>query len=437
MNWLHFFKQKDELKHTFGRGINASVSKDEEKLFNKSYEAFEAKEILLAYECFLKSLINYSNDISNENVIIRQENESLYFELYQGSAIIRGTVTKENLSAEAILCKKSSAHVALKRLILERNYQFTYAYYFSDDEHIKLKLSLDNTTMSPQKVFFPLREIALNADFDKEYIKSEFLDIQIEEISHVKALSDDELSLKYDFMHKWIDEINIKIASLPSNDHAGMESFILLYLLFKIDYMLVPKQTIFKKSTKKIQEYFSDENLSVEAKNDELREYILELQEMSFDEFKQNFYHAKYTFNPTDKAANEEIDVFITESLSKIRWYKNNRYNQIIPTMYKYIAMYILYNYGLHSATKDLLHTLVEIQNPSYFKALGYTPLYDEENQTFAKRAIISKIDTIISTNKNRFKMLKPFGDKLNFSSLNELNNSFYLQLKNLNYEEV
>ncbi|HUH41793.1 MAG TPA: hypothetical protein VLZ29_01625, partial [Sulfurimonas sp.] len=230
---------------------------------------------------------------------------------------------------------------------------------------------------------------------------------------------------------------NVKIASLLSNDHAGMESFILLYLLFKIDYMLVPKYNIFKKSTKKIQEYFSEENLSVEAKNDELREYISELQEMSFDEFRENFYDAKYTFNPTDKASTEEIDIFITESLSKIRWYKNNRYSQIIPTMYKYIAMYILYNYGLHQVTKELLHTLVEIQNPSFFKELGYTPLYDEENQVFSKRAIISKVDTIITTNKGRFKKLKSFGDKLNFSSLNELNNSFYLQLKNLNYEEI
>lgn len=437
MSWLNFFETKDELKHTFGRGINANVSKDEENLFNKSYEAFESKEILLAYEYFLNSLINYTNGISNENVIIKKEDDSLCFEIYQGSAVIRGKATKESLNAEAILCKKSSAHVALKRLILERNYQFTYVYYFSDDEYIKLKLSLDNTTMSPQKVFFPLREIALNADFDKEHIKSEFLDISIEDISHIKPINEDELSLKYEFMHKWIDEINTKILSLPSNDNAAMESFIFLYLIFKIDYMLVPKYTIFKKSTKKIQEYFSDENLTVEAKNDELREYISELKEMSLNEFRENFYEAKYTFNPTDKAANEEIETFITESLSKIRWYKNNRYNQIIPTMYKYIAMYILYNYGLQSVTKDLLHTLVEIQNPSYFKALGYTPLYNEETQLFAKRAIISKIETIIAPYQSRFKMLEPFGDKLNFSSLNELNNSFYLQLKNLNYEEI
>lgn len=437
MSWLNFFETKAELKHQFGRGVNANLSKDEEDLFNKSYEAFEAKDILSAYEYFFKSLENFAEGASNQNISFARDDDKLNFEMYQGSAKINGTITKENLYAEAILTKKSSANVALKRLILERNYQLTYTYYFSDEEHIKLKLSLDNITMSPQKVFFPLREIALNADFDKEYAKSEFPDIAIEDIGHLKSLDENELRIKYDFLHKWIDEITVKISTLPSNDNAGMQSFILLYLIFKMDYLIVPKYSIFQKSSKKVQEYFSDENLTVEAKNEELRNYINELGKIDFEEFKTNFYDAKYTFNPTEKASNEEIDIFITESLAKIRWYKNNRYNQIIPTMYKYIAMYLLYNYGLHPVTKALLHTLVEIQNPDFFKALGYNTLYDVENSTFAKRAIISKIDDIISPYQNRFKLLKPFGDKLNFTSLNEFNNSFYLQLKNLNYEEI
>ncbi|OHD96974.1 MAG: hypothetical protein A3E21_07325 [Sulfurimonas sp. RIFCSPHIGHO2_12_FULL_36_9] len=437
MSWLNFFDTKTQLKHQFGRGVNANLSKDEEDFFNISYEAFEAKDILNAYDYFFKSILNYSNEISNKNILFTKTDEKLNFEIFQGSARIIGTITKENLYAEAIITKKSSANVALKRLILERNYELTYTYYFSDDEYIKLKLSIDNITMSPQKVFFPLREIALNADFDKEYIKSEFPEIAIEDIVHLKPLDESELRIKYDFLHKWIDEITAKISTLPSNDNAGMQSFILLYLIFKMDYLIVPKFSIFQKSSKKVQEYFSDENLTVEAKNEELRNYINELGKIDFEEFKTNFYDAKYTFNPTEKASNEEIDIFITESLAKIRWYKNNRYHQIIPTMYKYIALYLLYNYGLHPVTKALLHTLVEIQNPDFFKALGYNTLYDVDNATFAKRAIVSKIDDIISPYQNRFKLLKPFGDKLNFTSLNEFSNSFYLQLKNLNYEEI
>ncbi|DAB28340.1 MAG TPA: hypothetical protein CFH78_03100, partial [Sulfurimonas sp. UBA10385] len=66
-----------------------------------------------------------------------------------------------------------------------------------------------------------------------------------------------------------------------------------------------------------------------------------------------------------------------------------------------------------------------------------YDTLYTKESSTFSKRAIVSKIEEIIAPYQNRYKLLKPFGDKLNFTSLNEFSNSFYLQLKNLNFEEI
>lgn len=437
MNWLNFFETKTQLKHPFGRGTNANISPDEEKLFNKSYEAFEHKEILKAYEYFFKSLENFTNDTPNHNVTTNIKDDKLEFTIYQGSAKITGYITEEHLYAETIITKKESAHIAMKRYVLERNYQLTYAYYFSDDKYIKLKLYLNNITMNPQKIFFPLREIALNADFDKEYIKSEFPNITLEDIDHLKEIDSNELQIKYDFLQNSIAELEDKTATLPSNDNAGMKAFLYLNILFKIDYLLVPKYEIYQKVSKKVQEYFGDENSTIEAKNEELKKYIIKLQKMEFKEFKIKFYNAKYTFNPTEKTSTEEINNFISESLLKIRWYKNNRYNQIIPIIYEYISFYILYNYGLHPITRELLHTLVEIQNPKFFEDLDYPILYNKDNNSFAKRVIISKIEDTITPYQSRFKLLKPFGEKLNFTSLNEFSNSFYLELKNLNFEEI
>jgi len=438
LNWLNFFDTKiTELRHPFGRGINATIAPDEEKLFNKSYKAFEKHEILKAYEYFFKSLENYSGEDSNQNIITKNEDGKLEFEIFQGSARIVGTVTEENLYAEAIMIKTTDAEVALKRYILERNYQLTYAYYFIDEEYIKLKLYHDNVTASPQKIFFPLREIALNADFDKEYIKTEFPDITLQDTSHLVKLDNEELKIKYEFLHKWIDELDAKILTLPTNDNAGMQAFLFLHILFKVDYLLVPKCEIYQKISKKIQLYFADENTPTESKNEEIKKYIAKLRDMSFEDFSTKFYSAKYTFNPMEKTSHEEISIFISESLIKIRWYKNNRYTQIIPTIYRYISFYILYSYGLNPVTKSLVHTLVEIQNPAFFKALDYIPLYDEEREVFSKKAIISKVEDAITPFMSQYKELKPFGDELNFSSLNELSNSYLLQLKNLNFEEI
>ncbi len=438
MFWFNFFDNKTtQLKHPFGRGINATISPDEENLFNKSQEAFEAKNPLDAYEYFFKSLENFTDDISNENIVTSREDNKLLFEIYQGSAKITGYITQENLYAEVIITKSSTAHVALKRYILERNYQLTYVCYFSDDEYIKLKLYHDNITMTPQKIFFPLREIALNGDFDKEYIRNEFDTIELQEVSHLQKVDEVELQTKYNFLQKWNTQLNEKIATLPSNDNSGMQAFLLLNTLFMIDYLLVPKYGIYQKISKKIQEYFNNEDGSMESKNKEIKSYINKLNDMNFEKFSTNFYNAKYTFNPTEKTAKEDMDNFISESLLKIRWYKNNRYNQIIPTIYRYIAFYILYNYGLNPIVRDLLHTLVEIQNSDFFNALEYDVAYDEKEQTFDKKTIIARVDNIIEAHQERFKSLEAFGEELNFNSLNEFSNSFYLQIQNLNFEDI
>ena len=435
MNWLHFFKTQKKPQYPFGRGINASLSKDEENLFNKSAEAFEKHDILGGYDFFLRSLIHYMDDISKENVVIKQENNKLNFIIYQGSAKITAEVTKKYLQAEVLMIKSANANVALKRYILERNYQFTYAFYLSDGENIKLKIYSDNNTMSPQKLFFPLRELALNADFDKEHIKTEFPDINLEDIEHLEMIDNKELKIKYNYLHKWIDDLELKISTLPASDTKGMHSFLYLNLLFKIDYLLLPKYRIYQKMSKKIQKYFSDETSGVEAKNEELKKEILNLKKLSFEVFSSNFYNAKYTFSPFEKTPYEELSNFIDETLLKVRWYKNNRYPQIIPTIYEYIAFYSLYNYGLNQVLKELLSLLVEVQNPNFFKEFGYKVLYDSKTQTLAKKEIINRIDTIINSHKDRFKSIRAFGKELNFDTLNEFSNSFYIQIKHLNFE--
>jgi len=437
MSWLNFFETKTPCNISFGRGINATISKDEEELFNKAYEAFEKKEILNAYEYFFKSLINYSNDFSNENIILHKDDKTLNFEMYQGCSKITGKITQEKLYAEVTIVKKEQASVALKRYILERNYQLTYSNYFSNDKYIKLKLQLDNITISPQKVFFPLRELALNADFDKEHIKSEFPNIKLQEISHTSKLEEKELKIKYESLLEWIDELDKKVLTLPSNDNAGMQAFLYLNILFKIDYLLVPKYKIYQKLTKKMQIYFGEENSTIEAKNEELRRYVSKLKLLSYDEFSENFYSAKYTFNPVEKTSYDELINFITDSLTKIKWYKKNRYAQIVPTIYSYIALYSLYNYSVNSALKELLHTLVEVQHPDYFYSLDCDVLYNTDKEEFSKRTITSKIDTIIENHQDKYLGLVSFSNELNFNSLNEFSNSYYLCLKNLDFEEA
>jgi len=437
MSWLDFLQTKKECSINFGRGIYAQIADDEEELFNKSALAFEKREILDAYEYFLRSLINYKDGSPNDNITILRHEKELHFTLFQGSAKIKGTISEEKLHAEVILVKNELAPVALKRKALERNYQFTYVNYVSDSEHIKLRLYQDNITMNPQKIFFPLRELALNADYDKEFIVSEFSESKLLDIEHLEPLNESELTIKYNFLHEWIEELNTKVLTLPSNDNTGMQAFLYLNIFLKIDYLLVPKYRFSYKLSKNIQAYFSDEETTIEERNEELKIALEKIQELSREEFNNNFYNAKYTFSPIEKSSYEEFCNFISESLLKVRWYKNNRYMLIVPTIYNYMAFHSLYNYGLNPALKELLHTYVMTANASFFAALDCPVFYDEAKEEFSKRAIIQSIDETIQKYQKKYKALHSFCDELNFNSFNEFSNSYYQALKNLDFEEI
>lgn len=439
MSWFHLFKeQQDSNIHKFGRGVNTQLNPDEETLFLNASKAFEEGDILSGYENFLHSLINYTKFKSNKNIVVTREEECLYFTLYQGIAIVKGTITKQTFEATSHIVSSTDLHVAIKRRFLERNYQLTYAHFYQSDKAISLKVYLDNTTMTPQKIFFPLREIALNADYEKEFLLSEFGDLALLETDHVSPLKPKELEVKFTYTQMWLNQVENSIKHFPSNDNTGMVSFTYLNLLFSIDYLILPHKKMGQDLMQKITEYFnSDDERLQENRNAELQMYCDKLKEMTFEEFSPQLYNTINTFTPMERASHEDILPFIEDALNKARWYRHNRYAGIIPTIYSYIAFYLQYNYGLHPSLHALLHVLIEVHYWKFFRDLGYAPLYNADQERFDKRRIIKRIDEAILPYQDKFKSLESFSGELNFTSLEEFSQSFYLHIKHLNYAEI
>lgn len=436
--WFERLFDHKELDHyQFGRGINALVNPDEPTLFIASSEAFDQEKTFEAYRSFLTSLQNFKAEMPTGNIVFTEDSVTLRFELIQGSAKIFGVVTKKSLEADCIIADATKIDVAVKRRLLERDYQLTYSRFYALEGKVRLKIRLDNMTMTPQKVFFPLREIALNADYEKEYIASEFDENALLDTDHIIEMPTEEKALKYDYMQQWIAEYEERLKRLPSDDNVGMVAFTYLTLLLQIDYLIVPKKQIGQKILQHITDYFSDNSRSVERKNAELQAYVVTLKAIDFDTFSGQLYNSLLTFSPMERATHEEIVIFIDESLGKIRWYKNNRYNQIIMTLYHYIALYLLYNYGLHPSLRTLLHLLVEVQYADYFKSLGFKPLYEPSSKKFEKRQILNRIEKAITPYQAQYKQLKPFGERLDLSSMEQFSHDFYLQLKHLDYTEA
>lgn len=433
---FHYTKAAKPIVHHFGRDINAQLNPQEHQLFNQAAEAFREGKVTLAYEYYLRSLENFNGDLSNQNVRLHYEEEVLHFELYQGTAVIRGTVTDKIFKAHSVITSRALMNVAIKRHLLERNDQLTYIRFYTHGDFLALKLHLDNTTMTPQKIFYPLRELALNADYEKEHLQYYFKQERLTEVEHLHAIGEDELRIKYDAMQKWIADCQLELTQLPANDNISTVSFTLLSLLFQIDYLIVPHKEIMQETFEKINSFFTDDERLVEQKNDELLTFIEALQKLEFEAFTPHFYKAAYTFSPMEHTTSEELNQFIEASLEKYRWFRQHRYEHVAATINRYIPLYILYNYGLHPSYRALLHLLVEVQNSDFFVALGYEAFYDTASKSFDKEAIVTAINHAVKPYKERFIHLEAFGKTLNYTTLEEFSHSFFLHLKNLNYTE-
>ena len=421
----------------YGRGIHALPNPEEKELFESSASAFINGDILSGYEYFLSSLIHHKSSFPSPHLRIERFDESLSFSLIQGSALIQGKVTKTSLEAHADIALSEKLHVAIKRHFLERDFQLTYCRFSEKKGVIQLSIRLDNATITPQKIFYPLREIALNADFEKEFIAGEFDESSLLEISHLRPISDDQIALRYRFMHQWIQETKQSLIGLLSNDNTGMTSFSYLSLLLQIDYLLLPHKKMAKNISEKINGYFMDDEKLTEDKNADLEQYLSELSAMDIDYFSTQFYDSAYTFSPFEQAMHDEIAAFIDESLSKVRWYKNNRSTYVISVIYRYISLYILYNYGLHPSLRSLFHLHVEVYASDFFKEVGETPLYDSATKIFNETLIAQRIRESLLPYTERYKNLNDFSEHINYSDLDHFSQSFYLQLKNLDYTEL
>lgn len=434
-NWFNPPKELRPLR--YGRGSHALPNPEEKELFERSGEALIEGDILKGFELFLSSLIRHDTLFPYPHLHIERAEGSLHFHLYQGYALIKGIVTPSTLEAHADIAMAAKLHVALKRRFLERDFQLTYCRFSEASGVIRLSIKLDNATITPQKIFYPLREIALNADFEKEFIAGEFNESILLDTDHLEKLSPTELKNNYGFMQQWINETKQSLIGLLSNDNTGMVSFSYLTLLLQIDYLLLPHKKMAKEISEKINGYFLDDEKLTEDKNADLEQYITQLETMDIDIFATQFHRCTYTFSPYEQAMHDEISAFIDESLNKVRWYKNNRSYYVIPVIYRYISLYILYNYGLHPSLRFLLHLHVEVYASEFFRVQNLTPLYHPQTKTFNQNLISDRIREAVEPYRERYKGLNNFAEYLNYSDLDHFSQSFYLQIKNLDYTEV
>jgi hypothetical protein len=277
----------------FGRFISYKKNPQQQEQYQESKKAFSQQRYIDGYEHYFNYLRFYHVEEDIGNISYKKDENSMEFTLIQGSAIIKGDITQRRLSAKVNLAHTISDNIAVMRRLLEKNYMYTYTTFFLENKTLRAKIYFDNIALSPQKVFFPLRELAMNADKEKELLLDEFNDLEPVELDHIEAMDQSLKETKLRFFREWIDKTEQKVALLPTQEQSGAIAFVWIGLLLKIDYFVTPRGKLGYDVYEAIQEYYLDDDKLIEEKNDALQQAVEKLKELDSQKLSKSLYAVK------------------------------------------------------------------------------------------------------------------------------------------------
>ncbi len=433
-----FRVSRDKIKQPdihFGRYSDSYKADRKYDEWDKSLDLFEQKQYLSAYTSFFE----YLKDDHEENVSYTVEDDKISFELYQGSKKVFGIASKDHVMAEAKVAQSDKPNVGFMRRLLEKNFQLKYSRFALDEtEDISIIFNTYTIDGSPFKLYYALKELAINADKLDDLLIDEFDMLHPVEMGHITEIKTEQKEVKYHFIIKEIKKILDRIDNgrLDANQYPSGIAYALLDLSYKLDYLIRPEGYLMETIERIHRKYFAQDGVSSIHINHELRTEFESLLERDKEEFYKEMYRVKATFGITTPINHEQLANFIDAELKNMDWYIENGHRDYALAVPGYITGFCLFNWAPPRPVRELIHLYFEVMEIDFFKSLGFQ-LDFHDNEKLNKSAIKDEIQNIVKNNVRKFPKFKPNTKKLNFDSKFSFAKSFLLMIRDLDLTKI
>lgn len=384
----------------------------------------------------LDAFFEYLRDDNIQNVVYERNGAEGRFHFYQGSKIVRGSFDGELLKAEVTLARMPQPSVPVMRRLLEMNFNLYYSRFSMDNDRLCMRFDSDAETASPSKLYYGLKELATKADKQDDLLVQDFTILETSDSEHITVLSENEKSVKYEFLQQWIQKSLDTISPLDADKFSGGIAYLLLALICRIDYLITPEGKLLYELEKVAGIYFKKDERPVVEKNRDMIEEFKKIQAMPKEEVFKNLFRSKHTFAIVAPQRYKTIADNIHASNQNMLWYRDNNYPYIATQISEYGISYCQYSYSLPSAITELFHLYMMVNYADYFSALGYkTPYYDPASGRFDSGEIMEKVLSIQQRWKEKYPLMDFKTQNLRFDSLVNFDLTFTNEMEFLNME--
>lgn len=439
MGWLDKLFGKDTSPanaHNNNTGINFGRYSDNNKSLRKTQRWYDAEDAFKAkkYPEAFRAFFDYLRDAEADNVQFDQQGDQFTFQCYQGSKIVRGKCDGQSVTANVSLAKMPTPSAAVMRRMLEMNYGLYYSRTALQDELLCMVFDSDVHTASPNKMYYGLKEIATKADRQDDMIVADFKMLESIDDQHVIRLPAAEVDIKFNYFKQWIQEAFDKIDNLNKDSFSGGISYLLLAVLYRIDYLIAPEAKLLGDLEKIIGIYWNKkDDIPATERNQRMQDEMKKLLEISRDDFEKCLYRTKSTFAVSAASNADKIKETITNSNTDSDWYIRNKYNDLALVLNEYGLSFCQYTYSLPSVMTELFHLYMMIIHSKFFTDLGQAKkYYNPLTHQFDKGAIQQYIQHTIEKHKEKFPRLRVDYNQLKFDTVYTFGISFSNQIAHI-----
>ncbi len=387
------------------------------------------------YRESMDAFFEYLRDDTQQNVVYERNGAEGRFHFYQGSKIVRGNFNNELLKAEVTLARMPQPSVPVMRRLLEMNFNLYYSRFALDHDRLCMRFDSDIETASPSKLYYGLKELSTKADKQDDLLVQDFTILETTDSEHITTLPEQEREVKYEYLQKWIKQTLDAIGSVDSDKLSGGIAYLLLVLIYKIDYLIAPEGKMLHELELITGIYFKKDDRPVTEKNRDMIAAFKQLQVKPKQEIFSYLFRSKYTFAIVAPQQYKTIAESIHGANQSLAWYRDNNYPFIATQIAEYGIAYCQYTYSLPKVIAELFHLYMMINYSDYFTALGYTRYYDSNKNQFASAGIIERIRKILTKWKDKYPLLEFKTQNLRFDNLVNFDLTFTTEIELLNTE--
>jgi len=417
---------------SFGRYSDNNKPVAKVNRWSEADNLFKEKKYTESFDAFF----DYLRDDAAANVVYERNGATGRFEIYQGSKVVRGNFTGEEIKAEVTLARMPQPSIPVMRRLLEMNFTLFYNRFALDNERLCMRFDSDLPGASPSKLYYGLKELATKADKQDDLLVQDFTILERTDTDHIVPIPDAEQEVKYTFLLQWIQQTVETIQQMDAEKFSGGIAYILLALIYKIDYLIAPEGKLLYDLEKIATIYTKKDERPVPEKNRDMLEAFQQMLALPKATILSCLFRSKYTFSIVAPQEHKAIAEAVHIANQNMVWYRDNQYPDIAAQISEYGITYCQYTYSLPRVLTDLIQLFMNINYPAYFTALGYnTTYYTPQQNQFDRIAIIEKIKTIQNNWKAKYPNMDFKTQNLRFDNLPVFNLTFTNEIEFLNME--